>query len=456
LIKFEQSSNMAGAGFLLVFFSLLHALSASGQTGPGNLPEPGDYFSLVVTGNTNYTNTYHTTKKIWEWKWQPGVQFMPSAFGRLRFKADKTYEFIDLKKSGTYFFDERSGKIGFTGFMQGAEALYAVQNGNCMLLISITDKSGARNTIQFEKKSGQAQENQPSKKNNHALPGLLVASIYQGNTSFIDIRSGRVVKEIISRSTGIANNSKTAVHIFKNNPFDMSEIYPTVVVTNLADGRQISFAGESRSGTRWVTGDYWYAAPSPDGKRIVLTGKYVARSNPFHSNYTAPYPVVSVIDKEGKEIKQFDTDKQAPWGASWLPDGGLLFAGKNGGISITDSSLSLVKDIYFESVNEARCSPNGKKIAVAQGAEIFTLNRDGTGKQSLVTGEPGADIARGGLTDMCWSPDGKYLAVAIKHHVFNHYFVAFLSVDGSHFSYLKDAGGALLQLSQPFISWITN
>jgi hypothetical protein len=75
------------------------------------IPEAGDYISFTVTGNLSYDYRFNQAQKSWEWQWNPGIQFSPSPFGRLRINRNKTYEFIDgefnFQMQFSYFLDIR-------------------------------------------------------------------------------------------------------------------------------------------------------------------------------------------------------------------------------------------------------------------------------------------------------------------------------------------------------------
>jgi Tol biopolymer transport system component len=57
-----------------------------------------------------------------------------------------------------------------------------------------------------------------------------------------------------------------------------------------------------------------------------------------------------------------------------------------------------------------RWSPDGRRIAYLTGGELWVMNADGTGKRAIYQPPPSLDLAANQPT---WSPDGKYLAMAI-------------------------------------------
>jgi hypothetical protein len=437
---------------IALFPALLWGVFAGCQSTENILPEPGEYLSFTVTGNMNYNNKYNSNQKTWEWKWESGVEFMPSPFGRLKLNANATYEFIDLKQSGTVKYDAQSKKLKFTGFMHKAEGIYKVQNGVCMILISTVDNNGTVNTLQFEKKSTLPKST--ALKPNSVFTGKIIASFEGNATGYVDLESAKKIYTFLSGAGGVTTSGRLHVHIYKDNPYDFKEIYPNVIITDSKGQILKRFKGASSAGKTWAIGDYWYGSPSPDGTKIILTGKYVAGSNPFSSNYVAPYPMITVIDLNGNELKQFETDSQFGWGASWLPDGGLIFAAKGGGINITDNTLSLVKKIYYQSVYEARCSPDGKQVVFAKGANLYLIDINGQNERLITTTDNDLSFQNVRFADVCWSPDSKSIAACFKNGAMENYFAVLAAVNGSSFSYLNDVYGEKMYLAGPFIAWV--
>lgn len=93
---------------------------------------------------------------------------------------------------------------------------------------------------------------------------------------------------------------------------------------------------------------------------------------------------------------------------AWEPGGTILFK-KDGGLWRTTSDFSKatkVRDIPFSDwKGEASASPDGKKIAIPAGNHIWLMNADGTDFHA-VTESTQKELSP------CFSPDGKYLAIA--------------------------------------------
>jgi hypothetical protein len=415
-----------------------------------NVPEVGEYSSFNVVGGSQYQYTYNVFINSWEWKFEPGFQFYPSPFGRLSIKKDGSYEFLDLKKSGTYKQDNSTKKVKFTGYLADAEGYYKIQRGTCILIIATKAADGTTNTLQFEKKSDFPQPDVPSPNGN--FKGTIINSLVDKSTDFIDIATSKTISTYTySTSFVLSGNSANTIYLYKNNPFDYNESYPNVDVLDNKGNVIVKYKGVSASGKKWAIGEYWYGMLSPDGTKIVLTGKYMLHSSVFDPAYVNPYPFISVIDiKTGNELKSFDCDEQNKWGAGWTPSGELVVPRKGGGINIVSANLDKVTTIYTNPVIEARINSNNK-VLFAAGTGFFTMNLDGTNMTQIPNKV--ITLTTKDLYDMCWSPDGKSIGIMYKNTPFNEYFMVLISADGNSYSYFNDSKGDFLRLKSPFINW---
>ncbi len=415
-----------------------------------NIPEEGIYMSYNMNSNLQYQNQFDTRTKQLELKLMPTLQVTPSAFGRLQINTDGSFEFLDFKKKGTYKFDETSRKIKFTGYLEGAEGLFQIQRGTCILVISIKSADGSLNSIQYEKPSAYVQ---PDIKNaNGPFQGIIVNSLVNTSTDYIDIATSKALHTYTSKAFAVAGISPYTVHIFKDNYLNDNEIYAHVVLLDKQGTQIVKYKGASADGQKWAIGNYWYGSPSPDGSKIVLTGKYMLHSGFLDPNYQQPFPIISIIDaKTGKELKWFECDVQNAWGASWLPNGDLIMPKKGGGINIVDANLAKVKTIYNNPVIEARVSINNK-VLYAAGSSLFTMDMDGTNIKQLQSTQ--INLTTANLSDCTWSPDGKSVAIVYKHNFLQEYFILMMRLEDNTLSYLNDSKGDMLRLKSPFISWL--
>jgi hypothetical protein len=413
-----------------------------------DVPELGEYISFSIVGGLDYNYQYNIVNNVWEWKWRPNIQLSPSPLGKLRFNANGSYDFIDLNKTGTYKYNESTKLISFTGFLEGADGRYRVQRGVCLLII--VSKDG--NTIQYEKNASLPQPD--LKTPNSLFKGTILTSLAYNTMQYIDVSTAKVLKShnVNLTALGVSGLASVSVNIYKNNPLDYDEIYPNLEIKDTEGNTLVKYKGVSTTGKKWAIGEYWYGVPSPDGSKIALAGKYMLHSSLLDPNYRAPFPIISIIDaKTGNEITWIECDNNNSWTADWLPNGGLILPKKGGGISLTDASFNIISAIYTKSVNEARSSPNGKKVAFAEGGKIFTMNIDGTNIQELTNKK--ITISATNLMDMCWSPDNESIAFVKKNLPLSDYFIYFASLDGEQFSYFNDIKGDYYLIKSHFISW---
>jgi hypothetical protein len=435
-----------------LFFLYICLLMACKPTDPTadstahtTIPELGEYISFNVTGSLDLNYQYNAANKSWEWKWNQNVQLLPSPLGKLRFNENGSYDFVDLQKSGKFTYSETTKLITFTGFLEGSTGRFRIQRGTCVLVI--VSKDG--NTVQYEKKSTVPQPD--LKDPNGGFKGTILTALAANTSDYIDVATAKTTKTHPSTGFGVTSQAPVAVYVYKNNPLDASEYYANVEIKDANGATTARYKGASAAGVRWAIGDYWYASPSPDGSKIALTGKYYLHSNPFDPNYRVPFPIVSVIDiRTGAELKWLECEDNS-WGAGWLPNGGLILSKKGGGIQTTDAALQNLTTIYPQSVREARCSPDGNKIAFVRGNQFFTMQSNGANMQVLSHSKLTLDATH--FTDLAWSPDSQALALAMKNLPFNDYYLLFVHLDGSHFSYFNDVKGDYFFIKSPFVSW---
>ena len=163
-----------------------------------------------------------------------------------------------------------------------------------------------------------------------------------------------------------------------------------------------------RAGGAGSSSSYWDPDWSPDGSRVVFTG----RGNGPGDLY--------VIRVDGSDLMKL-TQSAYPgpnYGArqpAWSPDGRTIAFGYGyQGISLVNADGSnrrpLVKDLSFG----AAWSPRGRKIAFAAGGElnglsIYVTNPDGKNR-ALVARRPTPSYSYNGPT---WSPDGERMAFTV-------------------------------------------
>jgi hypothetical protein len=414
------------------------------------VPEVGDYFSFnsnIVPDNFKYD----IKTNQWEWKFGTNIklELTPSAFGRLRFNSNGTYEFLDLKKTGTYRQDKTSGKLIFTGFMADSEGFYRIKRGWCNLVISAKAKDGTILSIVYEKKSDFPQPD--VKDPNGGFSGVIVNMLSKTSADYIDVATAKTIKTHNSTGFPVTGISKFSVAIYKKNFLDSDEIYPVIEIKDEAGNMVKKFEKTWRDSDKWDIGDYWYGMLSPDGTKLALVGQYKRYFVVLDPKYVAPYPMISVIDvKSGNEIYSYTLDKNGNnWGPGWTPNGELLMPRKGGGINLLDANLKNIKTIYTKNVSDARMNQFGK-VLFHEGTGIFTMDANGSNLAPVKDGTGNLSITK--LFDLSWSPDGKSMAFVVEEYL-NTYNLLLKNPASNEFIYFSDSKGDLFQFNSPFLNW---
>lgn len=439
--------------FTFVYFQLLACKTIIGDPSPQAAEtslETGDYKSFDANIAPDAFK-YNIKSNQWEWKWDIKLQLTPSAFGRLRINENGTYEFLDLKKSGTYKQDKSSKKLLFTGFMADAEGFYKIKRGWCNLYISTKAKDGTILSIVYEKKSDFPQPD--LKEPNSSFKGTILNMLSNSSADYIDVGTGKTVKTYANVSYPITGSSKYSLTIYRKNYLDNDEIYPVIEIKDGEGNLVKKFEKTWRinEDDKWDICDYWYGMLSPDGTKIALIGQYRRYPSLFDPKYKEPYPMVNIIDvKSGKEIYSYILDKNGNnWGPGWAPTGELVLPNKGGGINILDVNLKNIKTIYTKNVSEARMNQFGK-ILFHEGTGLFTMDANGKNIEPVKIETGNFNIAK--LYDLAWSPDGKSMAFVVEEYL-KTYNVLLLNQTSKEYIYFSDSKGDPFQFVSPFLNW---
>jgi hypothetical protein len=424
------------------------AVSPQGTT--NGIPEAGQYNSFdtnIAPDNFKYDSRTNQ----WEWKNGIKLQITPSAFGRLKLNKNGTYEFLDLKKTGTFKQDKNSKKIAFTGFMADASGYYKIKKGWCTLMIQAIDKDGTILSIIYEKKSDYPQPD--IKEPNAGFTGTIVNMGSKSSTDYINVATGKTFKTHANISFPITGSSKYSVTIYKKNYLDADEIYPVIEIKDMEGTIVKKFEKTWRDPDqdKWDIGDYWYGMLSPNGTRLALIGYYKRHFVIFDPKYVDPYPMVSIIDiKTGNEIYSYALDKNDnSWGPGWTPNGELVMPRKGGGIAILDANLKNVKSIYSKNVSEARMNQFGK-VLFHEGKGVFTMDANGGNIEPVKDGTGNLNISK--LYDLGWNSDGKSMAFVVEEYL-RTYNILLHNPASKEYTYLRDSKGDTYQFNSPFLNW---
>ncbi len=92
-------------------------------------------------------------------------------------------------------------------------------------------------------------------------------------------------------------------------------------------------------------------------------------------------PVFAILDLKGNIVAQMEIGNG--WAATWTPDGQVIFPAMNLSVNRFNRNTQKITSIYKNPVRDAKSSPDGQHIAVAEGKNILILKADGTGKRQL-------------------------------------------------------------------------
>ncbi|MCC2604766.1 TolB family protein [Planctobacterium marinum] len=247
-------------------------------------------------------------------------------------------------------------------------------------------------------------------------------------------------------STDITGKKRT-----KLASYTLSDGYPVVS----PDGSKFAFYGKYDGYKTWsihtanidgsnvvrLTTDknVWDAAPSwsPDGRHILFSRNKKSQGGSTHEE-------IWIMNADGSEQKQIKG--LSGGGASFMPDGRIVFHSKTGAseISIANRDGSNIITLTNNDAEDwhPEVSPDGKHVAFMSdrdgNREIYVMDIDGENERRLTNNE---------LSDWdpVWSPDGAKIAF-VSDNVEGLYDIHIINVDGSGLYQVVKNG------SQP--SWI--
>jgi hypothetical protein len=443
--------------FACTLFLLISLSACSQKNKKPEIPEVGTYVTMNFDAVNRYQHEFNQRTGQNEFRLKTNLEVSPSPFGRLEIKANGTYEFLDLKKTGKYWYNEKIKKIEFSGHMEGATAAFTISKGTCILLIST---KSVQNALHYEMRSKYPQ---PEVKNpNNIFSGILVTSLTYNSVDYIDLENSKTIYTF-SYSSGNTKASFMGRTIHLQSLYDFvsnRKDYPIVEIKDKSGNKIASYPGKSTAGKVWQTGIYDYGILSADGAKFVISGKLAERvgGTQLYSYNEFKKSSYSVIDaNDGNELKTIIRNSSRLWPASWMPNGGLILPNDDGGIDITDANFSNVRTIYTQLVDFAKCSPDGKQIIFQKGSQLFTINIDGSGEKQFTNNEVDLSFTKTRISDAGWSPDGKAIAIMMPDdYLSDKYYCLLVSTDGKNAAMVKDELGERLTFIRPFISWISN
>jgi hypothetical protein len=433
---------------LVLLLCLFSTINIFAQAKP---PVAGSYYCNTTTYEVGAGGINHTTGE--DIFGNNPIKIIPAFFGDIVMDGKGNYQLSQSKHTGKYNFDNVNATLTFTGDLKTMKVSGYKSTGFFITHNSLTYECNCRNA--------KPQPDMPVKNPNNSFDGIIVASLAYNSVDYLNLTNATTINTFnFDGNTKVAFKGKS-LHL--QNAYNMLQertAYPLIELRDYKGNKIINFEGKGNNGKEWQTGVYEYAVLSPDGSKFLISGKLAEQFGTSDYHYRDfVKPAISVIDANtGNEIKNFITEQQNKWFASWLPNGGLLLPHKGGGIDITDANFTNLKTIYTQQVSFAKCSPDGKKTLFQKGTQLFTINIDGSNENRFTNNDVELNFkADSDISDVCWSPDSKAVALMLKDESFsNRYYALLLAADGKKASMIKDKMGNRITFIKPFISWINN
>ncbi len=194
------------------------------------------------------------------------------------------------------------------------------------------------------------------------------------------------------------------------------------------DGKTLYYLVRSRASRRFVSGELWSANletgrarrllpdyltehynVSPDGKRVVfLSVDEAGHSQIWLAPLDASSPPRSLASMQYADRALFD------------PNGGVLFAGGEGGVyylyHVNEDGTGLRKLLPGAVSFLYSISPDGKDVAVWMGSDVYVEAYDGSSRTLICKGCATAGEENRGVTPslLSWSPDRRFLFLYVS------------------------------------------
>jgi hypothetical protein len=435
--------------FLATIACAVICTSCTSQPSSPYAPEAGKYTGETVSLNATMRYGYDA---ITGFGLLPGttVQIMPAVLGEMIITssgANKgTYSFPKTKGwTGNWSYDPEKDKLSFTGNLKDALSYYHAGKGFYTIGITIRTNATGKEGVSYSYSKKASKEFPKLQKPNGNLTGTFTIKPDFNSIAFLDAQKS-VIQKSFTGKLACTNSSHYTVAVgFSNDAY-----YNQITIFDPAGNAKV-YSPEKIKSFNWEFHEYQLGVLNKDATKLALLGKTWNKIGSDYS-YTPSYYAVGIFDLSGRQLGLLPIEYNKYVKPFFLDDGRLVYSPKDGGIAISDGTYSTSKIIYENPVNCFAVSPNGKTIAVSEGIHLYTINIDGTGKKQITCdGKPVAVDNADNMSDMCWSPDGKYIGIAFKKNL--KYILVIIPLDGSNYSFVKDEYGEIFENANPAISW---
>lgn len=366
------------------------------------------------------------------------VTTAPAPFGNLVLDGAGKYRMtVGRDNSGSYRYDSASGRVTFDGVLAPMRANYGTRGALLYFDFrgqGVSFSCSARGSVDYGEASARARDAGPSSNAapNSRFTGRIYYADHRGAFK-VDLATGSV------RSLGLSGN------------FD---VRPDGAVVYVNSRGEMILTNENGSGASRVPvyGTKNYSPRfSPDGNRIAYHGGQKPRGleAAMEAAFTNARLEPLVITRDGRLLAAFGSDYAQP---CWTPDGRIVVAGGKfapgittgnvSGLFISDPSLRTLKrlPLDFDAPHSPAVSPDGTKLAFANGPNLWVSGIDGSNPRKIYDG------ASRNVMFPAWSPDGQALTF-IDNEV-----VGIVSLRGEELA-VKNRDGATLRSNSEVI-WL--
>jgi WD40 repeat protein len=429
-----------------LLYLLMLQSSCTAQPSSPFAPEAGNYKGGSTSVNANYNYSYNP---ITGFGMQPApqVQYLPSPMGDLVISNTGTnkgsYYFTKMKNlSGSWQYDVAGKKLNCTGILKDAITYYKASKGLYSMGFNIGKDKDA---LHYEYSKKATKEIPKPEKPNGDLKGYITTITGSNSVAFFDIATAKSTLSFNGRMA-----ATNAAHQTITTAFTTSTHLYEIGITS-GQGSTKNITAEMIGSYNWDFSNYKFGILNSSGRRMALLGK--TKDNFNNLTYTPGYTCIGVAEvNTGRQLGILPITPNLLIRPFFFNDDRLLFSPQEGGIAISSSDYKNYKQVYANKVNAIALSPDNSMIAFSEGLYFYTMKSDGSNKKQIICAGSAASVVKGeDVSDMCWSPDGKYIALCVQAN--GHFQIAILPVDGSDFLVIKDADGDALQQENVLMSW---
>ncbi len=438
------------AWFAILMASALQFSCKAQPSGSPYAPEAGTYKGGSTGVTTGYQYSYNV---ITGYSMQPSaqIQYMQSPMGDMVITstgANKgNYSFAKMKNlAGTWKYDPEKDQLIFTGVLKESLNYYIARKGVYSMGFTIKANAGDKQGVSYGYSKKASKEFPKLTLPNGNLTGSLTIKQDFKTISVFDVQTGKIKSSFTGSGTATANKALTIASVgFTTDP----HYYQIKIIKK--DGGIKNLEPDYLRSLNWQFHEYKFGVLSSDETKIALTGKTF--DSYANLDYKPGYFAIGIFDlNKGNKLGLLPVKYNAYIKSFFLPDNRLVYSPDRGGIAVSNNDYNSNTIIYKNNINAFALSRDGKTIAFSEGVFFYTIDIDGNNKQQIVcNGEPASVDKAENVTDMCWSPDGKYIGLSFKS--IGKFKIVVMPVDGSNYRIIRDADGEDVAQSNPAISW---